>query len=129
MTVTAPMSRWQRLLDPSAPRATILVRIAVGIVFASEGIQKFLYADALGAGRFEKIGIPAPELMGSIASSTGFPLVHITTSGSAHRRRDVSDRRPHRESAARYSSSTSSMTPHASALPGLPFLFSCNSST
>ena len=29
----------------------------------SEGIQKFLYADALGAGRFAKIGIPAPEVM------------------------------------------------------------------
>jgi uncharacterized membrane protein YphA (DoxX/SURF4 family) len=59
-----PMPRWRQLLDSNAPRATILVRIAVGIVFASEGIQKFLYADALGAGRFEKIGIPAPELMG-----------------------------------------------------------------
>ncbi len=36
----------------------------VGVVFASEGIQKFLYPDALGAGRFAKIGIPAPEVMG-----------------------------------------------------------------
>ena len=26
----------------------------------SEGIQKFLFADALGVGRFVKIGIPAP---------------------------------------------------------------------
>jgi putative oxidoreductase len=51
-------------LDSDAPPATILVRLAVGIVFASEGIQKFLYPDALGAGRFAKIGIPAPELMG-----------------------------------------------------------------
>jgi uncharacterized membrane protein YphA (DoxX/SURF4 family) len=33
-------------------------------VFLSEGIQKFLYPDALGVGRFVKIGIPAPELMG-----------------------------------------------------------------
>ena len=30
----------------------------------SEGIQKFLYPAALGAGRFEKIGIPAPHIMG-----------------------------------------------------------------
>jgi putative oxidoreductase len=51
-------------LDSEAPPATILVRLAIGIVFASEGIQKFLYPDALGAGRFAKIGIPAPEVMG-----------------------------------------------------------------
>jgi uncharacterized membrane protein YphA (DoxX/SURF4 family) len=33
-------------------------------VFASEGIQKFLFPDALSVGRFAKIGIPAPEVMG-----------------------------------------------------------------
>ncbi|HKU42572.1 MAG TPA: DoxX family protein [Polyangiales bacterium] len=54
----------QSVLDASAPRSTALIRLAVGIVFASEGIQKFLYADAQGAGRFAKIGIPAPEVMG-----------------------------------------------------------------
>lgn len=31
--------------------------------FLSEGIQKFLFVDELGAGRFVKIGIPHPELM------------------------------------------------------------------
>lgn len=36
----------------------------VGLVFASEGIQKFLYAQSQGAGRFAKIGIPAPEILG-----------------------------------------------------------------
>jgi putative oxidoreductase len=55
---------WPRLLDATGPRAGLLVRCAVGIVFASEGLQKFLYPDALGAGRFAKIGIPAPEVMG-----------------------------------------------------------------
>jgi putative oxidoreductase len=58
------MSHALKILDSSAPRAVILIRIAVGVVFASEGIQKFLYPDALGAGRFAKIGIPAPEMMG-----------------------------------------------------------------
>ena len=43
-----------------APGATILVRILVGAVFLSEGIQKFLFPAALGVGRFVKIGIPAP---------------------------------------------------------------------
>jgi len=40
-----------------------LVRLMVGSVFLSEGIQKFLFQDALGIGRFIKIGIPAPEIM------------------------------------------------------------------
>jgi len=40
------------------------IRAAVAIVFVSEGVQKFLYPAALGAGRFAKIGIPAPEIMG-----------------------------------------------------------------
>jgi len=45
----------------TAPRATILVRLLVGWVFLSEGIQKFLFPAALGVGRFTKIGIPAPQ--------------------------------------------------------------------
>jgi putative oxidoreductase len=43
----------------------VLIRLAVATVFVPEGIQKFLYPAALGAGRFAKIGIPAPEVMGS----------------------------------------------------------------
>jgi uncharacterized membrane protein YphA (DoxX/SURF4 family) len=53
-----------RVLRTDAPGAVVLIRFAVGLVFASEGIQKFLYAGAQGAGRFAKIGIPAPEIMG-----------------------------------------------------------------
>lgn len=55
---------WPRLLGTRAPRATVLIRLAVGLVFVSEGLQKFLFPEALGAGRFAKIGIPAPEAMG-----------------------------------------------------------------
>ena len=36
----------------------------VGSVFLSEGIQKFLYPAELAAGRFAKIGIPAPQIVG-----------------------------------------------------------------
>jgi uncharacterized membrane protein YphA (DoxX/SURF4 family) len=39
----------------------ILIRFMVGAVFLSEGIQKFLYSDSLGIGRFSQIGIPYPE--------------------------------------------------------------------
>jgi putative oxidoreductase len=56
-------SKLDRLFATTAPRAVILVRVAIAFVFVLEGIQKFLYADALGAGRFAKIGIPAPEVM------------------------------------------------------------------
>jgi putative oxidoreductase len=44
---------------------TILVRLLVGlVVFLPEGIQKLAYPEILGAGRFAKIGIPFPEMMG-----------------------------------------------------------------
>src|ERR1017187_7602757 len=55
------MVAFQRLTRSDAPPATILIRILVGAVFFSEGIQKFLFSDALGVGRFEKIGIPRSE--------------------------------------------------------------------
>jgi putative oxidoreductase len=53
-----------RIVKSSAPAAVILIRLAVGGVFLSEGIQKFLYPAELAAGRFARIGIPAPEVMG-----------------------------------------------------------------
>src|SRR5919197_6303773 len=57
------MAFQERITGANAPAAVILVRLAVGAVFLSEGIQKFLFPDALGVGRFTKIGIPAPEVM------------------------------------------------------------------
>jgi putative oxidoreductase len=51
--------------DAGFSRWTILVRLLVGlVVFLPEGIQKLAYADLLGAGRFTRIGIPFPDLMG-----------------------------------------------------------------
>jgi len=44
-------------------KAVLLIRILVGWVFVSEGIQKFLFPAQLGVGRFEKIGFPAPQIM------------------------------------------------------------------
>jgi len=43
-------------------RALLLARLAAGCIFLSEGIQKFLFPEALGVGRFAKIGIPVPHL-------------------------------------------------------------------
>src|SRR6266516_3648636 len=54
----------RRLFSTNASAATVLVRLLTGSVFLSEGIQKFLYPAELAAGRFAKIGIPAPQIMG-----------------------------------------------------------------
>jgi uncharacterized membrane protein YphA (DoxX/SURF4 family) len=44
-------------------KAILLIRVLVGWVFLSEGVQKFLFPDSLGSGRFVKIGIPWPHVM------------------------------------------------------------------
>jgi putative oxidoreductase len=60
-------------------KAILLIRILVGWVFVSEGIQKFLFPAQLGVGRFEKIGIPSPHLMapfvGTVEIACGTLLV------------------------------------------------------
>jgi Predicted membrane protein len=48
----------------TAPATVVLIRLMVGGIFLSEGIQKFLYPVELAAGRFAKIGLPWPEVMG-----------------------------------------------------------------
>jgi putative oxidoreductase len=53
-----------RVMRSDAPRATILIRLMIGGVFLSEGIQKFLEPASRGAGRFAKIGIPWPDVSG-----------------------------------------------------------------
>ena len=59
------------LLGTRAPASSILVRLLVGLaVFFPEGIQKLIFPDILGAGRFAKIGIPYPELMGPFVGVT-----------------------------------------------------------
>jgi uncharacterized membrane protein YphA (DoxX/SURF4 family) len=55
------LRRW--LFDTRGPRAIVLVRLAVGIIFISEGFQKFLFTEEFGVGRFLKIGIPMPTTM------------------------------------------------------------------
>lgn len=54
------------------PAAVILIRLMVGAVFLSEGIQKFLFAAEVGAGRFAKIGIPAPDIVAPVVG--GFEI-------------------------------------------------------
>lgn len=55
---------YKRFVTTDNASTVILIRVMVAAVFLSEGIQKFLFSEKLGAGRFEKIGLPAPEFLG-----------------------------------------------------------------
>ncbi|MCX2738459.1 DoxX family protein [Pontibacter anaerobius] len=59
----------QKIIRTDNAKTTILIRLIVGVVFLSEGIQKFLFPDTRGAGRFEKIGLPSPEFLGYFVGS------------------------------------------------------------
>jgi uncharacterized membrane protein YphA (DoxX/SURF4 family) len=59
------MTLWRALLRTRETGWVILIRLLVGlVVFFPEGLQKLLFPDILGAGRFARIGIPNPDLMG-----------------------------------------------------------------
>jgi uncharacterized membrane protein YphA (DoxX/SURF4 family) len=75
------MNTLKQILHTDAPPATILVRLLVGSVFLSEGIQKFLYPAELAAGRFEKIGIWFPQMMGPIVGGVEIICGALVTLG------------------------------------------------
>jgi len=56
--------RLQKILGAHGPGAILIVRLLVGGVFFFEGIKKFLFVEQWGAGRFARIGIPTPGIMG-----------------------------------------------------------------
>jgi uncharacterized membrane protein YphA (DoxX/SURF4 family) len=60
-------------------KAILLIRILVGWIFVSEGVQKFLFPAALGVGRFAKIGIPSPHIaapfVGAVEIACGLLLL------------------------------------------------------
>jgi putative oxidoreductase len=58
MAIMQPTPWSHRLLYTRAPAAVALIRLYVGLVFACEGVLKFLRPASLGTGRFDKAGIP-----------------------------------------------------------------------
>lgn len=54
----------QKIISTDQSNSTILIRVMVGTIFLSEGIQKFLFSAIRGSGRFENIGLPYPEFLG-----------------------------------------------------------------
>jgi putative oxidoreductase len=63
------MMKLRRILATEAPVSVLLIRLMVGLVFLSEGIQKFLFPDVRGVGRFIKIGLPEPEFLAYFVAS------------------------------------------------------------
>lgn len=60
------MTLWERILGTGTSGWMVLVRLLVGlVVFVPEGMQKLIFPEILGARRFEAIGIPFPEIMGT----------------------------------------------------------------
>jgi uncharacterized membrane protein YphA (DoxX/SURF4 family) len=47
----------------------LIVRLTVGLIFLSEGIQKFLYPEVLGSGRFAKLDINPPVFWASLTGA------------------------------------------------------------
>ncbi|OFY66943.1 MAG: DoxX family protein [Bacteroidetes bacterium RBG_13_42_15] len=47
---------------------SVIPRLIVGLVFLSEGIQKFIFPELVGTGRFEKIGFANPEFLASFVA-------------------------------------------------------------
>lgn len=69
----------EKIIQTRSSRSTALIRLLVGVVFLSEGIQKFAFPALRGVGRFEKIGIIEPELLsvfvGSVEIACGLLLI------------------------------------------------------
>jgi uncharacterized membrane protein YphA (DoxX/SURF4 family) len=49
--------------------ATLIPRIIVGLIFLSEGLQKYITPDVTGAGRFAKIGFNHPSFWAYFTAS------------------------------------------------------------
>lgn len=59
----------QHFLCTTPDRSILLIRLMVGGVFLSEGLQKWLFPAVRGAGRFTKIGLSNPEFWGCLVGS------------------------------------------------------------
>jgi uncharacterized membrane protein YphA (DoxX/SURF4 family) len=49
-----------RIFSTEVDKKPVLVRLAVGLIFLTEGIQKYLSPQLLGTGRFQTIGFSHP---------------------------------------------------------------------
>lgn len=59
----------QKIIRTDNSKTTIIIRLMVGAIFLSEGIQKFLFPAIRGAGRFEMVGLPSPDFLGTFVGA------------------------------------------------------------
>jgi putative oxidoreductase len=68
-----------KILGNDRSSATVLIRIMVGAIFISEGFQKWIFPQIMGAGRFQGIGLPYPAvlayLVGAFEVGCGFMVL------------------------------------------------------
>jgi putative oxidoreductase len=57
------------ILSTDNDNGVIIVRLVVGLIFLTEGIQKYLFPELLGTGRFLKIGFTNPEFWAYFTAS------------------------------------------------------------
>lgn len=63
------MTALKRFGSTSSDPSIFLIRLMVGSVFLSEGIQKFIFPYLRGSGRFDNIGLPLPDFLGNMVGS------------------------------------------------------------
>lgn len=54
---------FSRIVGTYDDHRSLIPRLIVGLVFLSEGIQKFLFPEIVGVGRFTRIGFENPEFL------------------------------------------------------------------
>lgn len=64
-----PQSILYKIINTIGDNRSLIPRLVVGCVFLSEGIQKYLFPDSIGAGRFEKIGFTNPEFWAMLVAT------------------------------------------------------------
>ena len=57
------------IINTTDENKAIIIRVIVGLIFLSEGIQKFLFPELLGTGRFLKIGFGHPAFWAYLTGS------------------------------------------------------------
>lgn len=71
--MNAKIKFFRKLIKTVNDNRSLIPRIIVGLVFLSEGIQKFLYPEIVGVGRFAKIGFENPDFWAYFVA--GFEIV------------------------------------------------------
>ncbi len=64
-------------LGTQGPASLILIRLLVGGVFLTEGLQKLLFPGLMGAAQFQKLGFPIPRV-----TATAVGVIEIVAGGA-----------------------------------------------